>query len=61
MHPIAKLIYEGLYSDLTIIVNNKRYKVHKEILKIKSEFFKKIFSEEYLDTELIKKIKMSYY
>lgn len=57
LHPIVKLIYEGLYSDITIIVNNKKYKVHKHILKMKSNFFKNLFSEKYKDDELIKKNK----
>lgn len=53
-HLITNLILNGLYSNLMIIVNDKKYKVHKEILEINSEFFKKLFSKEYNDIESIK-------
>lgn len=46
----SNLKYDSKYSDLTIIVNEKVFKVHKLIISSKSSVFKKM-----IDTEMLEK------
>ena len=49
---ISKLLMDGMYSDIILLVNNKKYKAHRQILSNRSDYFKKIFSNNSFQIDL---------
>ena len=42
----TKMLKDGIYSDVTLIVGDKTFKVHKHILSLQSDVFKAMFAQD---------------
>ena len=47
----TKMLKDGIYSDVTLIVGEKNFKVHKHILSLQSDVFKAMFSHNMAENE----------